>query len=269
MPSIPLVTRNLLILNIILFIAKQFLPLDDLLSLHFPTSIHFQPYQFVTHMFMHANLMHIFFNMFALISFGGILEKVWGAKRFFMFYIISGFGAAIFQLAANYYEYYGAIENIKHLGLQSGLLNHIFNLQLDSVKYGHDYIQLIEPYLKSINFDVNKITEQDIVSMFKASGIVQGGMLGASGAIYGIMVGFTIMFPNAELMIMFIPFPIKAKILFPIIILSDLFSGFTGVSLFGGGNVAHFAHVGGAITGLILFYIWKKKGIGGDFNRWN
>jgi len=269
MPSIPLVTRNLLIINIILFIAKQFLPLDDLLSLHFPTSVHFRPYQFITHMFMHANLMHIFFNMFALVSFGGILEQAWGAKRFFLFYIICGLGAAIFQLGANYYEYYGLVQNIKHLGIQSGLLNHIFNLDLGNVRTGGDYLQMIEPYLKSINFNIDLINEQDIVSMFKATSIVQGGMLGASGAIYGIMVGFTIMFPNAELMIMFIPFPIKAKILFPIIILMDLFSGVTGVSLFGGGNVAHFAHVGGAVTGLILFYLWKNKGLTNNFKRWN
>jgi len=202
------VVKQLLIINIIFFIGTNLVGQDlvySLFALFSFESPNFKAYQLVTHMFMHGNLPHIFFNMYALYSFGSTLEHFWGGKKFLFFYISCGLGAAI------------------------------------------------------VNNFVNQYFLHDVYSV----------SLGASGAIYGLLVAFGFMFPEAQLGFMFIPVPIKAKYFITGIVLLDLFLGLKGSSIFGTGGtgIAHFAHIGGAITGFIMMWVWKKN----QFNdrRWN
>ncbi len=203
------VVKQLLIINVIVFILSQqmFMPQNyQYLSLFYFESEYFKFWQPLTHMFMHGDVMHILFNMFALVSFGSALEHFWGGKRFLIFYIACGLGAAILHTAINYY-------NIHYIPGKEGLVN--------------------------------------------------VPAVGASGAIYGLLVAFAMMFPMAELMMMFIPVPIKAKYFVPMLVLLDLYSGVFS----GGGNIAHFAHVGGAVTGFVLMYLWKNSRY--NHTRWN
>jgi len=190
--SIPPVTRVVLVINVVLFVL-DFLTGEMLLRLFalYPinTTI-FQPYQLVSHMFMHASLGHIFFNMFGLYMFGRVLESAIGSQKFFILYFASGLGAAGLQLLTNY-------------------------LQATEIP-----------------------------------------MVGASGAIFGIITAFAVMFPNVEMMIIFLPIPIKAKYMVPIFAALELFFGVAGFSF---DNVAHFAHLGGAVFGFILIMMWKKQ----------
>ena len=201
------VVKHLIIINVLFFIAKQGLGLDSF-ALYFPETEHFQPYQIITHMFMHGGLMHILFNMFALWMFGSSVESVWGPKKFLAFYLIAGLGAALFTIGIDYYQYINATENFYY-----------------------------------------------------------SAMLGASGAIMGVLVAFGMLFPNAELMLLFFPFPVKAKYFIPVIVGMDIFSGLTGVSIFSPSNTAYWAHVGGALTGLLLVLYFKKTQF--NNNRWN
>jgi membrane associated rhomboid family serine protease len=201
--------KHLLIINVIFFIAANFGNFCPWMNEYFPLyafgSPNFHWYQMLTHMFMHANVSHIFFNMFGLYSFGIVLEHFWGSKKFLFFYISCGLGAA----------------------LMNNLVNEF---------YFHD---------------------------------IMGSAVGASGAIYGLLVAFAFMFPNAELGLMFIPIPIKAKYFVPIyMLLYDGFFGIFGTSFMGiDSGVAHFAHIGGALTGFIMMWFWKNNKF--THKRWN
>lgn len=191
--NFPPIVKNLIIINVLVFVATSLLDrymLTLRLAMWPVASPLFQPYQIVTHMFTHGGFSHILFNMFSLWMFGKILENLWGGKRFLLFYLISGIGAAIAHLAVQY--------------LMGG----------------------------------------------------NGPAVGASGAVMGILVAFGYLFPNTELFILFIPFPVKAKWVVIGYIAIDLFSG---VARFSGDNIAHFAHLGGALTGFILVLIWNKS----------
>jgi membrane associated rhomboid family serine protease len=208
---------NLIIINTIVFVA-QFIfgglndnsRVTDLFALHHYKSDEFRIYQVVTHMFMHGSFFHLLFNMFALWMFGSIVERVWGAKRFLMFYFICGLGAAVVQLASYAYNYSGIDKAV---------------LRLDDM-----------------------ITYQNIL---RANATV-----GASGAIMGVVAAFGYLFPNTEMMIIPIPVPVKAKWAVIGIIAIDVFSGIAGNP---GDNVAHFAHIGGALTGFLIVLFWNKK----------
>lgn len=242
--------KHLIIINIIFFIGTYLLGdvAYQYLSLYYPENAKFQLWQPITHMFMHGGLMHIFFNMFALFSFGSVLEQFWGSKKFLFFYISCGLGAALLQVTVNYFTFHESIAVLVDNGFAKSDIIATLNHQ---GKLSPDWIPFLTP---------NGI--ENIKMSFGAP------MVGASGAIYGLLIAFAFMFPNAELMMMFIPIPIKAKYFVPGIIAIDLYSGFSGNSIFGGGsNVAHFAHIGGAITGFIMMWYWKKN----QFNnkRWN
>jgi membrane associated rhomboid family serine protease len=189
--QIPTVVKYILIINVALFAVKSFMPhlidLDKYLDLSPVNSLYFRPHQFITYMFMHADISHIFLNMLGVYMFGSILENIWGAKRFINFYLLCGLGAALFQLVINYFT-------------------HEFSI-----------------------------------------------LLGASGALFGLLVAFAMMFPNTELQLYFI-IPIKAKYLVVGYTLYELFNGF-----FANDNVAHFAHIGGLIVGVIIMLIWKRN----------
>lgn len=244
--------KQLLIINIIFFIGSQLVPAAyPLFSLYFPDNESFRFWQPLTSMFMHApmpNIMHIAFNMFALVSFGSALEHFWGPKKFLFFYISCGLGAALLHLGFSYYEYNSALTALQEAKIPSDVINMIAK----EGKYNQTITDLVPlSTLEQLYFSYNTPS------------------VGASGAIYGLLTAFAFMFPNAELALLFIPVPIKARYFVPGLIFLDLFLGFKGSSIFGSGGtgIAHFAHVGGAITGFIMMWYWKKN----SFNnkRWD
>ncbi len=220
--------------SLIFFASNSIVELNPLLSLYFPENKYFSLWQFVTHMFMHANLTHLLFNMFALWMFGTHLERLWGGKRFLLFYFACGIGAALIYTAVNYYQFNSVYALLRDTGLSDFDIQSMIN--------------------KSV-YPTNILTEDQARTLI---GIYSTPMVGASGAIYGVLVAFAFNFPNQKLMLLFLPYPIAAKYFVPALISLDLFSGVTGFSIFGGG-VAHFAHVGGAIIGFLLMLYWKKK----------
>lgn len=220
---IPPIVKNLLIINILFFVATYLLRstinLEDMLAVYYFDSPKFFGWQVLTYMFMHGSIAHIFFNMFALYSFGSLLETRWGGKKFLIFYLITGLGALLLQWAVQ------AIEVNQLIG----------------------HFTLFEGWEKQIK------TQADADTIMQIYG---GGMLGASGAVFGLLVAFGMLYPNAELYIMFIPVPVKAKYIIPFYILVELF---LGVGRFEGDSIAHYAHLGGALIGFILVKIWKDK----------
>lgn len=220
MNNLPPVVKNLLIINVIFFVAKwifeqQGFPLTGYLAVYYFDSPYFKIWQPITYMFMHADMFHIFFNMFALFSFGPILEAHWGSKRFINFYLITGLGALALQWAVQAFEVYQiAGSPVNDLGVINALAN---------------------------------------PTVF---GIYGGPMVGASGAIFGLLVAFAVLYPNIEMYIMFIPVPIKAKYIIPVYIVIELGLGVTKIA---GDSVAHFAHLGGALIGYILVKMWRDK----------
>jgi membrane associated rhomboid family serine protease len=237
--------KQLLILNILFFIGAQFVPqATDLLALHYFESDKFKLWQPISHMFMHGGLMHIFFNMFALVSFGSALEHFWGPKKFLFFYFTCGLGAALIHSGINYYYFHDGLNTLVLNGFKE---TEILNL-INEGKFMTSWQAVLAPD-----------TFENMIGALTPT-------VGASGAIYGLLVAFAFMFPNAELALLFIPVPIKAKYFVPGIVLLDLFSGVTGYSIFGGG-IAHFAHVGGALFGFIMMWYWKKNQF--NQNRWD
>tara|TARA_B110000305_G_scaffold177466_1_gene196476 strand:- start:483 stop:1220 length:738 start_codon:yes stop_codon:yes gene_type:complete len=229
--------KHLLIINVIFFVASVSLGdvVYDLFALHYPFSPKFQIWQPLTHMFMHGDIGHIFFNMFGLYMFGTPIEQMWGRKKFIFFYLSTGFGAAAFQLLLYYFQ----INQVSNVLLAEGLTVNQITAFFQTSDLPYDIVE--------------RIGREKLLSGLSTFNSV---MVGASGALYGILVAFAFLFPNARLMLLFPPIPVKAKILVPVLILSDLFFGFTSYSI---GPIAHFAHVGGAITGLVMLWYWKKN----------
>jgi len=240
--------KQLVIINVLFFVGTLFL--GDIaykfLALYFPDNPGFEYWQILSHMFMHGGLMHILFNMFALYSFGSALESVWGSKKFLFFYISCGLGAALVHTAVNYYYFQDGINTL----IANGFLK-------------QDILQILSE--GKINTGWQEVLTVSDFNKFTSA--YAGTAVGASGAIYGTIVAFAFMFPNAELALLFIPVPIKAKYFVPGIVLIDLYLGISGRSIFGGGGIAHFAHVGGALFGFIIMWYWKKNQF--NDNRWN
>jgi membrane associated rhomboid family serine protease len=233
MNNITPVVKNLIIINIIFFIAKLLfanLSLDYYLGVFYFDSPLFSAWQIITYMFMHGDYMHIFFNMFALYSFGSILEAHWGGKRFINFYLITGIGALLLQWGVQAFEVYQ-------------ITGSVFNPGAVTVD------------LASKMAGVN-LTDISIAGKDTLLDIYTTPMVGASGAIFGLLVAFGMLYPNIELYIMFIPVPVKAKYIIPIYIVIELF---LGVGQFKGDSIAHFAHLGGALIGFILVKLWRNK----------
>ena len=235
MRSIPETIKQLIIINVIFYFGSQFIGNlgYDILALHYYENEKFLISQFITHMFMHGSPSHILFNMFGLWMFGSPLEQMWGRQKFLFFYISCGLGAALLHMLV----YYSQIQNL------------------------YQVIELNNLSLSDPQLILNFMSERDYSNAITAFNSV---MVGASGAIYGVLVAFAFSFPNSKLMLLFLPFPIKAKFFVPLLILIDLFFG---ISSFSVGPIAHFAHVGGAIIGLIMVLYWRKN----QFNnrRWD
>ncbi|MFP4846455.1 rhomboid family intramembrane serine protease [Winogradskyella sp. PE311] len=241
--------KHLLIINVIMFIGTIAIGNGEAFyqwfALYFPKNSLFQPWQVLTHMFMHGDFMHILFNMFALWMFGTAVEQIFGWKKFIVFYLLSGFGAAIIQVAFLYFQFNTGLATLIETGIsQTDILS-----VLSEGKYNTNWVPILGDDFKGF------------VSAFNST------MVGASGAIMGVLVAFGMLFPESKLMLIFLPVPIKAKYFIPAIIALDLFSGITGQSFFSPSNTAYMAHVGGAFTGFILMYFWKKNE--NDKYRWN
>ena len=264
--------KQLLIINVLFFIGTYIVGEQvayKVLALHSPLNNDFKFWQPITHMFMHGGLMHIFFNMFALVSFGSLLERLWGAKKFLFFYFSCGLGAAALHMGVNYWEIHTIINEVSYVNMPDETIRQILNAPFtDGMYYRADmFLKEIQPIVENAE-KTNVFDQNAFDQLFKAAALNQTPAVGASGAIYGLLVAFAFIAPNAELMMMFIPIPIKAKYFVPALIALDMYLGVTGKSLFGsGGGVAHFAHIGGALIGFIMMWYWKKN----SFNnkRWN
>lgn len=239
--NIPQVTKNLLILNVILYILSHVLigkgiDLGQYLGAHYFNSPLFQPYQVITHIFMHSlnDFTHILFNMLLLVMFGSHLERLWGPKRFFIFYFASGLGAFVLYNSIGVWELMELKNTLTSIGYDMEVLNH-------KVINGYfDQIELLTP-------DSNSILQRYV-------DLTYSNMVGASGALFGVLAGFAVLFPNTELMLLFPPIPIKAKYLIGAYLIFEIYNSVKMVN----DQVAHLAHVGGAIVGIVLVLIWRR-----------
>lgn len=238
--------KVLLIINILFFIGSMSLGDEAyrLFALYFYENPNFEMWQPLTHMFMHGGFTHILFNMYALWAFGGPLEQLWGRNKFIFFYFSAGLGAALIHTLVNYYNFQSAYDAL----LQAGLSPAEIQNMLSTGQYRTSLLDVMS---------------KESIESFYATYMTPA--VGASGAIYGILVAFAMMFPNVELFLIFVPIPIKAKFFIPVLLLLDLFSGLTGFSIFGQ-NIANWAHLGGALFGFIMMWYWKKNSF--NQNRW-
>lgn len=220
------VIKNLLIINVLFFIGSLiFVPASRFFGVFYPDSPFFHIWQPITYMFMHGSFQHLFFNMFSLVMFGPIIEQIFGPKRFLNFYLICGLGALVLQY-----------------GVQAIEVQHIAG-SIRASEYLHfDMLQnQVSSQLQVSQADFNTL-----------AGIYGKPLVGASGAIYGLLLAFAYLFPNMSMYLFFIPVPIKAKFFIPILILIEIYLGFSNA----GGSIAHLAHVGGALFAFILLKAW-------------
>jgi len=230
---LPPVVKNLIIINALFFMAmigfSSMFDLVDYLGLHYPVSPHFSPYQLVSYMFMHGGVGHIFFNMFALWMFGNALENVWGPKRFLIYYMVTGIGAGLLHLLVIYIQ----VNNVE-AKLTPDVIAHVRDTGFSILQEGQNFA---DPLVGKLNLLYNTTT------------------VGASGAVFGILLGFGMLFPNSVIYVYF-AIPVKAKYFVMIYGAIELYFGFANNP---GDNVAHFAHLGGMIFGYFLILYWKKR----------
>lgn len=232
--NMPDVTKNLLIINGLMFLVlitgENFgHQLNRILGLYYPGSQAFSPYQFATHFFMHGNFMHLFFNMYALFLFGSVLERYWGPKRFLIFYIITALGASLLQIGVQHFRIMSLASEVQPEMIQA--------IKTEGLELLRGYQNYTDETLGALNILYNI------------------PMVGASGAVFGLLLGFGMLFPNTELMLIFIPIPIKAKYF---VMFYGALELFLGVANLQGDNIAHFAHIGGMLFGFFLIKYWQK-----------
>ncbi|MBR6600842.1 MAG: rhomboid family intramembrane serine protease [Bacteroidaceae bacterium] len=232
MNNTPTVTKNLIIINVLCFfgaiVAEKYgINLNDVLGLHYFESEKFRLYQLFTYMFMHSGFEHIFFNMFAVWMFGRILETVWGPQRFLLYYVLCGMGAGLVQEVTQYFEF---------------------------IPYMADMAQL-SAYAPETIVPINGVTHTAGQWLAMYERVISVPTVGASGAVYAILMAFGMLFPNQEIFIFPLPMPIKAKWLIIGYFVIEL-----GMGIMGNDGVAHFAHLGGMIFGFLLILYWRKRG---------
>jgi membrane associated rhomboid family serine protease len=231
---LPPVVKNIILINVLMllvdFAAKSVFGVDltMVLGLYFPKSEQFMPVQIVTHMFMHGGFWHIFFNMYALYIFGQVLENVWGPKRFFIYYIICGLGAALTHETVIAFQYAHMVQSLSPESLQT-VLN-------EGTALFRERQLFTDPDMQKLQLLLNTPT------------------VGASGAVFGILLAFGVLFPNTQLMLLFPPIPIKAKYFVLIYGGIELYMAVTQP----GSNIAHAAHIGGMLFGYLLIRYWRK-----------
>lgn len=232
--NIPQVTKNILILNVLFFLAtlvfeSKGIYLIESLGAHYINSPRFEPYQIITHFFMHAGIWHLFMNMYLFVILGSYLERLWGEKRFFIFYVASAMGAFVLYNSIGMYE--------------------LMQVKKQIISLGYDLSEINKYVL------LNQIPVRDTNLFSHYADMVNTPMVGASGAVFGIMAAFAILFPNTEFMIYF-AIPVKAKFLVGGYFLWELYNS---IYVTPGDNVAHLAHVGGAIVGAAIILFWRKR----------
>lgn len=232
---LPPAVKNLLIINGLFFLAtyvlkdRNVVDLTKTFGLFFPLSQNFRPFQLLTYMFMHADFFHIFFNMLSLYMFGTSIENFWGWKRFGFFYLVTALGGAVVYLIVKYIEIYQLKSQIP-----LDVYNMVVNDGTEMIRNGYNYTN-------------TQAAELNL--------LINIPVIGASGAVYGVLLAFGMMFPNTEIMMLMFPVPIKAKYLVFIMGGMELL---LGVNNSAGDNVAHFAHLGGMLFGFILVKFWNK-----------
>jgi membrane associated rhomboid family serine protease len=265
---LPDVVKNLLIINGILFLTlmvfgdKFNVDLNDILGLHYFQAEKFRPYQLITYMFMHGNFMHIFFNMFALWMFGSAMENFWGTKRFLIYYMVTGIGAALTQYAVLYYQLSPVLDSLDAF---------ISNPQLAAFQemISNGTISIISPEMQesfhdfSVKYDQLMLKDPSLtlpavvefVQQYKIDYLNAPVVVGASGAVFGLLLAYGMMFPNNIIYIYF-AIPLKAKYF---VILYGAIELYSGLSNNAADNVAHFAHLGGMLFGIFLILYWKRQ----------
>lgn len=274
----PPVVKNLLIINGLMFLAtltfesSMGIDLRDMLGLHYFESEKFNPFQIVSYMFMHGDLTHIFFNMFAVWMFGSAIENVWGSRRFLIYYVLTGFGAAFLHYLTIYIEISPVIAMMEQF-IESPLGgdvvaftdNHPWSNYIDKIMFPEIYDQTVRFIYETI--PVLRVHPDDSVALMATSNFFQNylehfmnlpNVVGASGSLFGILLAFGMMFPNVRLFMIFLPIPIKAKYFVIGYGVMELVSAFQNNP---GDNVAHFAHLGGMIFGFIIIKIWERSGV--------
>ncbi len=264
---LPPVVKNLLIINGLFFLAtlatgtKFGFDLTDMLGLHYFQAEKFRPYQFITYMFMHGGPMHILFNMFALWMFGNAIENIWGPKKFLIYYLVTGVGAAITHYVVLYFEISPVMAAIDaYLNNPTPeTLNVFLNsgyFKVMSVEVQDNFNIFREQYNQLLFTDPTQALQLsvDFISQYKIDFLNAPVVVGASGAVFGILLAFGMMFPNALIYVYF-AIPVKAKYFVIIYGAIELFSGVFNK----GSDVAHFAHLGGMVFGYLLLLYWKKR----------
>ncbi|MCH5173345.1 MAG: rhomboid family intramembrane serine protease [Bacteroidales bacterium] len=215
MSAVPQVTRNLILVNVLIFIATLINEeaMISRFALFYPTSPYFRWWQVLTHMFMHGSFWHIFFNMYTLFIFGSVVERILGSKKFLFFYFVCGLGAAALHMGVQYIEMQSFLSSESMVAVQS-----IAQLKLTPT-------------------------------------------VGASGAIYGVLIGYAMLFPDSKMTLLFPPVTLSAKGMVIVFALIELFTGVTGLA----SGVAHFAHLGGMLIGWLAIIWWRRRGV--LFNR--
>jgi len=265
---LPEVVKNLLIINGIFFLAtfvlhQRGIDLNDMLGLHYFEAEKFRWWQFFTYMFMHGNFGHIFFNMFALWMFGAALENVWGGRKFLNYYFITGLGAALVQQLIVYYEMQPALtymnDYIARPDYESlnDFTKSVAFTKFSSIEMSEHFNEFIGKFNMLVNSDYAKAMELsvDYMKQFRADVLNAPVVVGASGAVFGLLLAYGMLFPN-NLLYVYFAIPIKAKYFVMIYGAIELFSGILNVP---GDNVAHFAHLGGLIFGFITIMIWRNQ----------
>lgn len=227
MPRVTEVVKYLLIINIVMYFGTEMIgDSTRILAMFYPLSDNFQPFQIVTHMFMHGSPSHLFFNMFALFMFGSALESFWGPKRFLFFYLATGLGAAALYSLTQYFEF-----------------------QYLASSLDPEVIERLKSGARTPGNYAGK-------TWYTLYGIWHGSVLGASGAVFGLLAGYGTLFPNNVIQLLIPPIPMKAKYFVLIYAAIELFLGMSSFNT----GIAHFAHLGGALFGFLLIIYWRKKG---------
>ncbi|MCR5454349.1 MAG: rhomboid family intramembrane serine protease [Bacteroidales bacterium] len=260
MPPITNGVKAILLANIAVFILGMIshatgFDIDRMFALYYIKSEYFKPLQFITYMFVHAGFTHIFFNMFALVQFGSMIESIWGTKRFTFYYLVTGVGAGIINMLVMYYQitpFTDAIETFYAAPSPDAL-----------VALGHSTDAFNSAAVAELadRWRTGFYTEEQIIDALEQglpqvkSAVYNSSMVGASGAVFGLLLAFGLMFPNLKLQIIFIPIGIPAKYFVLIYGVAELFFG---IKDFSGDNIAHFAHLGGMLVGFILLLYWQR-----------
>lgn len=222
--------KNIIIINVLIYLACFVVPgLNDALTGYYFASPNFRPWQIVTHMFMHSmnDFTHIFFNMYALYLFGTALENYWGTKKFVIYYMVCGVGAFFLHMGVSYFEIQKMMSALSD--------RDIYQVMVVGLEEGRSYkVQMVELY-----------------------SAINTGVVGASGAVFGVLLGFGMLFPNTELMLLFPPIPLKAKYF---VMIYGAIEFLLAMRQTTGDNVAHYAHLGGMLFGYLLLKYWQKKG---------